>query len=242
MSEEKDLESILEDSKVKPSEIYKLPLNLSIVGSTGVGKTYRLKQILKDHMLPQADWLIIFCPTMQFSGDYDEFVENIDPESTKLKIAKVETDYENITAEIIESQTELVLNNKKDDVPQVICIFDDCLGSKMMGNYGMLSNFSAKSRHLNISMVFVSQRISGISRTIRLNSGVFILFSNFNHSENESWITQYVPKKYKSVMMDKLNQIFNVKYQFLLANNRESKVLSRLLINGEKIINFDAIQ
>ena len=181
------------------------------------------------------------CPTMDLTGDYNEFVENHDPESPRLKVFKFTSDFENITAEIIESQNELLLEKKKSEVPQIVLLYDDILGSKMISNHGMLSNFSARSRHLNISMIFLSQRISGISRTIRLNSGVFILFSNFNHSENEQWVQQYTPKKYKSKVLDKINQLFNIKYQFLIANNREPKVMKRLLINGVKPVDFEGM-
>lgn len=219
---------------------FKVPLNMIISGSTMSGKTTLMKQILNNNIIPQIDWLIIMSPTMQYSRDYEEYIENTNPDSPKLKLVKVDKDFQNVAAEIVDSQKKLMLSNPN-QTPQICILFDDLIGNKMIKNFGLLDEFSAKSRHINISMIFITQKISAISRTIRLNSSVVIILSNFNHSENEQFVAQYVPKKYKSKMLDKIENIFSKKYNYLLCDNRHPEVNKRLFINGTDSINFDEL-
>jgi hypothetical protein len=236
-----ELTNVIKENQDKlPSGIFKVPLTICITGSTGCGKSTYAKKILREELIPQLDWVILLSTTDQYNHDYDFLPENLDSESDKLKVAKIYKDHDIVIDEVIDSQSDLMLNNKKKDVPQILMLFDDMIGSSSMSRFGSkLDIFSAKSRHLNISMIFISQRISAISRTIRLNSAIFVIFSSFNYSEVESFISQYIPKKFKKKVLDKLNTIFNVKYNYLLANNKNPKINERLLINGVKPLDFN---
>jgi Cdc6-like AAA superfamily ATPase len=243
MTENTDLaDAIKETTNQGPRKgLWKVPLNMTIYGSTGCGKTTYAKQILKDFLIPQLDYVVIMSPTMRYTDDWNEFKENTDTESKALKLFKIDTDFEPVMTEIIESQSDLILANGQKKTPQIMVILDDMLDHKIISNHGVLAGFSAKSRHLNISLMFLSQRISAVARTIRLNSSIVALFSNFNHSENCTFVEQYVNKKNKTKLLNKLDKIFDVKYNFILADNRNQKVSQRLLLNGFKIIDFDGV-
>jgi hypothetical protein len=243
MAENTDLgETIKQTTNTGPrKQIWKVPLNVCVYGSTGSGKTSYTKRILKEVLIPQIDYLIIMSPTMKYTEDWLEFKEQTDTESKELKLFKIDSDFEAVMNEIIESQSDLILANGQKKTPQILIVLDDMLGHKILGNTGLLAGFSAKSRHLNISLIFISQKISAIARTIRLNSSVVAVFSNFNHSENCAFVEQYANKKNRTKLLNKIDEIYNVDYNFILADNRNQKVSQRLLLNGEKVIDFDGV-
>jgi Cdc6-like AAA superfamily ATPase len=220
-------------------DLWKPPFNAIVVGSTGVGKSHYLKRMLREELLDRFDYVVIMSPTAIYSGDWDEFVEVTDPDDERTKLFKIGTDFESVISEIIESQSACILAHGKKNTPQLLLVLDDMLDARCISNHGVLAGFSAKSRHINVSLIIVSQRISAIARCIRLNSSIVVLFSNFNYSEVCTFVEQYVNKRHKSKLLAKLDQIYDVPYAFLLCDNRNPSQSKRLLLNGERVLQLD---
>ncbi len=233
-----------------------LPSITSISGSTGSGKSYLTRQLLNNQLKGQFHYLFIFSPTTKLSLDWQsngfkESKENHKASFLNPKIIYVEEDFEKVAKDIFDKQSMLKVeyNKKKDDkeeedtikkiVPQVLLIFDDLGNTPLFRFNGFLDKVCISSRHFNVSMIIITQRISAIPRTLRLNSSYFIIFNSFNYSEIERFAGEYVQKKYKKKLYNLLETIFSEDYNFIFANNKSNKVNERLYKNGVELINFE---
>ena len=211
-----------------------LPANMCFAASTRGGKTFLLKRLLRSQFLQQTDYLVVFSPTCKMSGDWVEFPENADPKRGKvIQYFEDENEFIKIFKEIIESQKKLLDKHRKSEIPHVFIVLDDCLGTKILRLGGPVDSFSVKSRHYNVSMAVLAQKITAIPRTLRLNQRYFFMFNSANFSELERFITEYCPAKYKKTVLDALEEIYNVDYNFILVDNFERALKNRLWLNGE---------
>jgi hypothetical protein len=211
------------------------PCNVVVAGSTKAGKTHLTKKILKEQILPKTDYLIILSPTCDISDDWDEFPEQPNPD-LGLVIQKFSADFKNIIEEMIDSQRALLRTHKKNNIPSITIVIDDCLGRSILRLGGLLDKFSVSSRHYNMTMFVLVQKIVGCPRTFRLNSAYCVLFNCSNFTELERFISEYVPKKYKKMLENHIEQIYNEDYNFILTENFNKKLKNRLLLNGEENI------
>jgi len=212
----------------------KLPCNISIAGNTMCGKTHLLKKLLREQLIPQLEYLIILAPTCAISDDYLEFQENTIPERG-LVVQKFEDPsmFKNIISEIVESQDHLLRNYPKKRIPSIMIILDDCVGLPILQFKGIIDKLSTASRHYNISLVVLVQRITALPRTFRLNTKFMILFNCSNFTELERYIEEYVPKKYKKLINDHMEEIFNVPYNYIFTANFATRIKDRLWLNGK---------
>ncbi len=216
---------------------FKLPCNVIISGSTKSGKSYLTTNLLRDQLIPQVDYLIIFSPTIKIGNDYQEFKEN-DDEEKGVVIKKFSENFREIFDEVVVSQKHILEQHKNnvEEIPSILFIFDDMLGDPMLRLGGKLDKFSSRSRHYNISMFILVQKITAIPRTLRLNTANTILFNCANYSELERFLEEYCPKKYKKTLQNHLEEIYNQDYNFILTQNFCRKLKDRLLLNGDENI------
>lgn len=215
-----------------------LPTNVIISGSTRSGKTYRTKELLQQQLGSQADYIVVFCPTADVSGDWGE-TGNRDPEKGKVYIVFEDIDdFLPALKEIVKQQHDLVRTHgakmKKKVLPQILVIMDDCLGLSLLKLGGFVDKLSTRSRHINLSLFILVQKITAVPRTMRLNSEYLILFSASNFSELERFLQEYMPKRMQKEFASHLEQIFNEPYRFVVCNNFESKLCNRVWIGDPK--------
>ena len=215
-----------------------LPANILLAGASGSGKSYWTRHTLLPIIKGQYDILVICSPTLDVNGDYD-FIEE-----KPNKIFKVQHNIPQAIAELIDSQADLFkqFNSKiikRDQIPRICVILDDCLSSNVFDDRGILSKFAIKSRHYQMSFICMTQRIAGISRQFRINCSYFTGFSVMCYSELERIVMEYVPKKFQKGFQDKLIDLYDTKYNFIFINNREQQISNRLFKNGTELIQFD---
>lgn len=211
-----------------------LPCNISICGSTQSGKTYLTKKILKEQLLSQVDALIILSPTLDLSGDWDEFQENDDMSKGKLiKKFSNKSEFEGIINEILQQNESLIKNFSKKDAPDVLIILDDCVGLSLMRPNKLLDNLSTRSRHLKVSIMVLAQKITAIPRIFRLNCKYFHVFQMTQFSELERFLEELCSKSIRKQVREHINQIYNQAYNYILVQCFENKVRERMYLNGE---------
>ncbi len=77
-------------------------------------------------------------------------------------------------------------------------------------------------------MIVSSQRLSAISRSIRLNSDYFVTFSPYSVSELEQFLTQFCSKANWQELRLKIAEIYTKPFEFILLDNSEKDVTKKL--------------
>jgi hypothetical protein len=116
--------------------------------------------------------------------------------------------------------------------PRTLLILDDCIDSGVMNFRGTVDRFAERGRHINISTIISSQRISAVSRSIRLNSDYFIIFSPYSISEMEQYLEQFVPRDRRKETRIHLLEVFETPYQFILLDNAEKNPSKKLKVSN----------
>lgn len=188
------------------------------------GKSFFVSSMLRSGMLDHFDHIIILCPTLCFNNDYQEFAgrDNI------TMISEVSGDK---IDELFNKQADCMRSVRKrqrdyPELPPLYCpdtllILDDCIDSGVLNFRGTVDKIAERGRHINMSCIICSQRISAISRSVRLNSDYFIIFAPYSIQELEQFIEQFVSKADRKPLRLLLKDIFGIPYQFVLLDNTE---------------------
>lgn len=225
-----------------------LPSIISISGSTACGKSFLTRRLLNERLMSKLDYIFIFSPTSNLSRDWDDGFKETPVKSVDIypRIVHVNKDFEKVARDIFEKQGKIKTSlnaasdseKKNASTPRTLLIFDDLGNNPIFRFNGFLDKVCISSRHYNISMLIIAQRISAIPRTLRLNSAYFIVFNSFNYSEIERFLAEYVQKKNKKVLLDKLESIYNEPYNFIFCDNKTNSLNTRLYKNGTELIKF----
>lgn len=214
-----------------------LPANIIITGATKSGKTYLTTKLIREQLKKQLDYLIIFSPTIKLSGDFEEFKETSNNDDKNgLIVKKYHKNFSNHINEIIKNQEELFNLHKKEMIPNIMFVLDDMVNDPTLKYRGIIDILSTKSRHLNISIMVLVQRLSAVPKTFRLNAKYVFFFSSVNFKELETILEQYSSKKYAKTIKSIIEDIFNKPYSFIMAENFNPIMKERLWLNGKKKI------
>lgn len=195
------------------------------------GKSYLIGNMLRIGML-DFDHIIVMCPTLEFNDDYLDFID--DENFTFIN---------NITREDIQDlfkkQSACMRKVKQqerngpgdDDLiicPDTLLILDDCIDSGVLTFKGIVDRIAERGRHINLSVIVSSQRISAISRSIRINSDYFLIFSPYSIGELEQFLEQFVSRPKRKELRLKLHDIFSEPYRFIFLDNTERRSTDKL--------------
>ena len=210
-----------------------LPGNMTVIGSTTTGKSHLVNSLLHSQLIKQVDALVIMSPTIHLSGDFSDWEENHDMKYGKIiqKFSKP-TEFAGIIREIVEQSEGIIKSLGRKECPSTLIILDDMVGHPLLKFRGLLDQLSTKSRHLKISFIVLSQRISAVPRTYRLNSKYFILFNVTNYSELEKFIEEMVPKSMRQMIRNNIGVIFDKKYNYILVSAFNPRITQRMYLNG----------
>lgn len=218
-----------------------LPANICICASTMGGKTHLTKRLINEQLLKQLDALVILSPTLDLSGDWNEYKEQHDLRYGKIiqKFSK-KSEFPTIISEILEQNEGIIKNLGRSEAPNVVIVVDDCIGHSMLRPNRLLDNLSTRSRHLKVSLIVLSQKITAIPRIFRLNCRYFIMFQAVNFSEMERFIEELASKSIRRPLRDKINEIYNEPFNFILVQCFANKIRERMYLNGKTNI-YDLI-
>lgn len=204
---------------------------MSFIGARRSGKSTLMKKLLKGEMKGKfkEENIFILCPTVDLNDDFDDF-----PKARKY----VEPDPAVIQA-IMDEQKHNIKTYGKKRTPEVLIIFDDCADNRIIAFGGILDTLATRGRHFKINVMVSSQRMSAISRTARLNSDYFIVFSPYNFSEAEQFFEQYIAKKDRKKLISKLQEIWDEPFTFVVVDNSERRQSQKLKVGFDEVIQIE---
>lgn len=205
---------------------------MSLVGARRSGKSTLIKKLLKENIIGKSrdkikeENVFIICPTINLDDGWNEFptakkYENPDP---------------TIIQAIINEQLYNIGNYGKKRTPEVLVILDDCADNNILRFGGIIDTLAVRGRHYKINVIVSSQRMSAISRTVRLNSDYLIFFSPYNLSELEQVAEQYFLKQDRKEYMKKIQQIFETPFNFLVIDNSERQPTKKLKVGWNTLL------
>lgn len=195
---------------------------LTIAAPRRSGKSYLIKTLMNNGLLDPYEHVIIMCPTLDYNNDYLEFEKN-------KKVTFLATVEHDDIDELFEKQSKCMKKVRhreryEKDLPKIKCprtllLLDDCIDSGVLNFRGTVDKIAERGRHINLSLIISSQRISAVSRSIRLNSDYFIIFSPYSISEMEQYLEQFVSRDRRKEVRLKLLDVFEVPYKFVILDN-----------------------
>lgn len=188
------------------------------------GKSYFIREYLKkyEHLYDQ---IFIMCLSLEFNGDYDDYTgekytkiadvtgKTIDDLFTTQEEAMRETNKLNEKFEYEK------LKRKKFRCPETLMILDDAVDSGVLKFEGSVDRVAERGRHIGLTLIIAAQRITSISRGIRINSDYFFIFKPYSISEVERFLQEFVSYKERSSFKEQLKSYFEKEYQFILVDN-----------------------
>lgn len=191
---------------------------MTMIAPRRSGKSYLIKEMLNGGLMEQFDHIYIFCPSISFNDDYDDFKHE---ENVHL----ITEPKESLIMEIILKHE--VLKNackyKTDEYcPSTLLVLDDLIDSGIFNFKGVVDRIAERGRHIEMSLIVSSQRLTAVSRSVRINSDYFIIFAPASISEVEKFVEQFLPRAGRSKTITMLNDLYSEQFQFLIMDATES--------------------
>jgi hypothetical protein len=214
------------------NEEWQIPSIWVTAGSTKSGKSYLMRKVVSElirHPTEPVRNLIILCPTLELDDDWRQF------ESTdKLGVVKVseESDFKTAVQDLIEGQKRVILRYGRERCPHSLLVVDDCLGLRILAQRGLLDNLSSKIRHYKTSLIVITQKLSAVPRTLRLQASYVVLLANYCMAEYEAFLEEFVPRRLRKIIVGMMAKVFDRKYNYLVSDNLNPAFEKRLFKNG----------
>jgi hypothetical protein len=177
---------------------------------------------MKHGLLDPYEHVIIMCPTLDYNNDYLEFEKNKKitflPEVQGIEINEL-FDKQSKCMKKVRHRERYEKDLPKLKCPRTLLLLDDCIDSGVLNFRGTVDKIAERGRHINLSLIISSQRISAVSRSIRLNSDYFIIFSPYSISEMEQYLEQFVSRDQRKEVRQRLLDVFEVPYKFVMLDN-----------------------
>lgn len=206
------------------------PFCMTICAPRLSGKSFFVKTMLRNGLMDRFKYVYIMCPSINLNQDYDEFRD--DPRVTFIAEPNPNTINGAFTrlSELKEEEVDAIRKDKAKIpiCPEVLFIFDDCIDSGVFKFKGDVDKIAERGRHIKLSCIICSQRISAVSRSIRINSDAFIIFCPYSASELEQFMERFVFRNQRKELMKRCVDIFEQDYQFIVVNNREKSMTDKI--------------
>ncbi len=180
-----------------------------VIGSSGSGKTNLVINLLKKTK-PNAkneklsyynmfDHIVVVSPSLKTIDN--PIFNSIDP-------SKI---FDSLNEEVFDKIEEL-----QDDKKQILVVMDDVstfLKDKIISK--KLTALSRNRRHLNVSLIIISHKISDFSPSLRNNSSLIFLFPIKNKKESEFLFNEFINLSRKD-FNSLIKYVYKDKHDFLL--------------------------
>ena len=182
----------IEDKSKKSKKIIhpnlpKIPFLCSVVGATGTGKTVAISNLLLNKYMfggkPHAfDRVYIFSPSIYLDNSAKHLLENF-------------TCFAEYNDTILDNILKLQQEYEKEEMPNILIVLDDSIGTEAMARSSKISFFLSRYRHWNCSVIISVQHFRSIVSLGRANATDAIIFNIPNAKElekiDEEWGAMY---------------------------------------------------
>ena len=192
----------------------KLPFSCQAIGRSGSGKTMAIFNMLSnENMLKDAfDYVYIWAGVKVDP----EMVEVLDLPDEQVKNKWEESDVE----KLIDKLEKSVEKNGIKNTPSVLFIFDDILGRPKFLKSKTMTKLFTLNRHLNLSVIIMSQYFKKLSPVIRTNAS-YTLFFPASSAEVDKLAEEMCPANMtKNEFKEIVEYATNEEYQFLGINSK----------------------
>ncbi len=167
------------DPKVIPKDI--TGGIIALVGATGFGKTFLLRDILSQ-IHKNYDQFYLFSGTAKLQKDYDFFTNG----TTKENIFQF---YEE--KKMTELWDENYLRSSKER-ENILIVLDDVINDPEFIKSLVLKKYATGARHINITVILLTQFLNSLKPIIRNNLRLVIAFESDNWKERRKFIDEYL--------------------------------------------------
>ncbi len=198
--------------KIHP-DLPQLPFFMAIIGPSRSGKTNTIRNLFlrKDLYYKKFEYIFIFCPTFDLSGDFDEMVDN---EFTKVR--KVKNFDEAMISEIVRQQEILIKSVGKRRSPDILILLDDCFDDEKFSRSNILKRLAFRGRHAKISTILSGQKLSAMSTSCRNNLTNMLFFKPGNMSELQFFVDENCEKDKKKETAREFKEVWKKIYKFIV--------------------------
>ena len=162
-------------TKKKVVDFHGLPIDRSfiacLVARKGSGKSTTLCKLLTTPggLYQQFDKIVFFSPT--FRLQYPTLWSKLAPDGITV--------YEHIKEDILE---DILVQQSVVGSQKMLIIFDDCVDS--LKKFPQLeAKLVCNSRHMNVSLISLNQKLTQISTTMRSNTDLFLIWAAISERE-----------------------------------------------------------
>lgn len=235
---------------------------ITICGPRGSGKSFLVNALLESPW-NDFDMVVIFCPTLALNNDYytkpilssDKVHMVKDFDTSDLE--RLFREQEEVKEQVVAEKRGNIRTRVPTECPRMLVVMDDIIDSGIVQFGGAVDKFAERGRHLDVTCIICSQRISAVSRSIRINSDYVILFSPFSISELERFVEEYVSRGSKKLAYYAVEKVYDKPREFILVDNKcrapkmklkhsntQAILLGKTeqLLTGELIAEFEASQ
>lgn len=202
-----------------------------LIGTRRTGKSYLVRDLYRKYLHNMFDATYVFSSGEKQKKFYSTFIPKkriiINNNFTLIKVFK-------------RVNAKLIKMNKKP--LNILFIYDDMLSEKSKRDL-LITDLYAKGRHLNLSVMYLTQYPTFCTNTWKANSDLIIIFKPNIASERDYLITYIIngyldkefksPKKERQFYKNLLKQITHIPYQALVVDYLQNNIYK---IKADKFI------
>lgn len=178
--------------------------------NSGKSQLIRYLVLVNQHLFNK---IFLICPTESVNSFYSDIIEK----------KHILTNYnEDFIKNLIDTMTRANSNQPKDKRQQVLLILDDCISDATIKNSKPFELLFTRGRHINISIIFVSQYLKAAITPVIRNNIDFCLFSQVNAQGLKLIFEEYNYNLSKAEFYELFKKATK-DYGFLLINNNSVK-------------------
>ena len=226
--------------KILPSQIPKPRFSIAIIGSTGSGKSNLIKNMIYNWYKEYFSEIYIFCGSLDDCDEYEKLGDKTKCKMWNRKKGQLyKTKKMDMSDKIIierepseASLTELYNDLEEEQHEEgkklrTLFLFDDQITSGLFrsrGNTGIINKIQVQGRHINLSVIYTSQKYKMLPQNARSqNITHLILFNGMSKNEIE-----VIAKEHSGHLSDKefialYNETTKEPFSFLIINLRNPR-------------------
>lgn len=170
------------------------------------GKTHLTRDILYQiNKYQKFDMAFLFCETSDYNKDFEYISDN-------FKYNKYDDE---TLSKIIKKQEEHIKKSKQDKsiIPKILIVLDDVASSNDLFYSPEISKLFTLGRHLNLSVVYLTQHLCSISPKQRKNCDILIAFKDVNKDNKKTIIKQFMSMDNEKYGEEVYNNVFDEPYK-----------------------------